>query len=93
MLNSKADEKYILFFVNEYWYYFFRLHHILCDRLGKMCKQAKILANDRDSEKLKQADKSAARLLRLKANCNFVTFIIIFIIIYLFINFFSGYGK
>lgn len=35
-----ADDVYNLFFVNNYWYVFFRLHHILCSRLLRIYGQA-----------------------------------------------------
>uniref|UniRef100_A0A674NG94 Paired amphipathic helix protein Sin3a n=1 Tax=Takifugu rubripes TaxID=31033 RepID=A0A674NG94_TAKRU len=35
-----TDDAYNLFFVNNYWYIFFRLHHILCSRLLKIYGQA-----------------------------------------------------
>uniref|UniRef100_H3C6M1 Paired amphipathic helix protein Sin3a n=1 Tax=Tetraodon nigroviridis TaxID=99883 RepID=H3C6M1_TETNG len=36
----ETDDAYNLFFVNNYWYIFFRLHHILCSRLLKIYGQA-----------------------------------------------------
>lgn len=35
-----TDDAYNLFFVNNYWYIFFRLHRILCSRLLKIYTQA-----------------------------------------------------
>ncbi|XP_061671234.1 paired amphipathic helix protein Sin3a-like isoform X2 [Syngnathoides biaculeatus] len=35
-----TDEAYNLFFVNNYWYIFLRLHHILCSRLLQLYEQA-----------------------------------------------------
>uniref|UniRef100_A0A3P8VX01 Paired amphipathic helix protein Sin3a n=1 Tax=Cynoglossus semilaevis TaxID=244447 RepID=A0A3P8VX01_CYNSE len=35
-----TDEAYSLFFVNNYWYVFLRLHHILCSRLLRIYEQA-----------------------------------------------------
>lgn len=35
-----ADDAYNLFYVNNYWYIFFRLHHILCSRLLRIYGQA-----------------------------------------------------
>lgn len=35
-----SDDAYNLFHVNNYWYIFFRLHHILCSRLLKIYAQA-----------------------------------------------------
>ncbi|XP_004066908.1 paired amphipathic helix protein Sin3a [Oryzias latipes] len=50
-----ADDAYNLFFVNNYWYVFFRLHHILCSRLlriyGQAEKQIEEEAREREWEK------------------------------------------
>lgn len=35
-----TDDAYNLFFMNNYWYIFFRLHHILCSRLLRIYGQA-----------------------------------------------------
>uniref|UniRef100_A0A3Q3JTE5 Paired amphipathic helix protein Sin3a n=1 Tax=Monopterus albus TaxID=43700 RepID=A0A3Q3JTE5_MONAL len=35
-----TDDAYNLFFVNNYWYVFLRLHHILCSRLQRIYGQA-----------------------------------------------------
>ena len=70
MMNTKPDEEYSLFFVNDYWYYFFRLHHTLCERLSKMHKHAIDLAAEEASQKSSKAN-SASSLLRLKNQCKF----------------------
>ncbi|XP_049574347.1 paired amphipathic helix protein Sin3a isoform X2 [Syngnathus scovelli] len=50
-----TDEAYNLFYVNNYWYIFLRLHHILCSRLlriyGYAEKQIEEDARERDWEK------------------------------------------
>ncbi|MEQ2168517.1 hypothetical protein GOODEAATRI_015298 [Goodea atripinnis] len=50
-----TDDAYNLFFVNNYWYVFFRLHHILCSRLlriyGQAEKQIEEDTNERDWER------------------------------------------
>nr|XP_057901878.1 paired amphipathic helix protein Sin3a-like [Doryrhamphus excisus] len=50
-----TDEDYNLFFVNNYWYIFLRLHHILCTRLlqiyGQAEKQIEEDAREREWEK------------------------------------------
>uniref|UniRef100_A0A8C7Z7D2 Paired amphipathic helix protein Sin3a n=1 Tax=Oryzias sinensis TaxID=183150 RepID=A0A8C7Z7D2_9TELE len=50
-----ADDAYNLFLVNNYWYVFFRLHHILCSRLlriyGQAEKQIEEEAREREWEK------------------------------------------
>lgn len=35
-----TEDAYNMFFVNNYWYIFFRLHHILCSRLLRIYGQA-----------------------------------------------------
>lgn len=67
MLNSKPDEEYSLFYVNDYWYYFFRLHYILCERLSKMHKHAINLAAEEASQKLNK-ESSPSTQLRLRNN-------------------------
>lgn len=67
MLNSDPDDQYALFFVNNNWYLFFRLHHILCERLGKMYERATIMAAEEAREKLDRKQ-STAVALRLKPN-------------------------
>nr|XP_061830842.1 paired amphipathic helix protein Sin3a-like [Nerophis lumbriciformis] len=50
-----TDEAYNLFYVNNYWYIFLRLHHILCSRLlqiyGQAEKQIEEDAREREWEK------------------------------------------
>uniref|UniRef100_A0A3Q1HC09 Paired amphipathic helix protein Sin3a n=1 Tax=Acanthochromis polyacanthus TaxID=80966 RepID=A0A3Q1HC09_9TELE len=50
-----TDEAYNLFFVNNYWYIFLRLHHILCSRLlriyGQAEKQIEEEAREREWER------------------------------------------
>ena len=56
-----------LFFVNDNYYYFFRLHQLLCERLLKMFQQSVRLIEQEnqinDNNKNRQA--SVATLLRL----------------------------
>ena len=70
MLNTDPDDCYSLFFVNSNWYLFFRLHYILCERLGKMYERATILAAEEAKEKLDRKE-STAVALRLKPNSKF----------------------
>lgn len=65
MLNSSPDDIYSLFIVNQSWYLFFRLHYILCDRLGKMHERASKIAEEETKEKSFRKD-SPAIALRLK---------------------------
>ncbi|XP_066509834.1 paired amphipathic helix protein Sin3a-like isoform X2 [Hoplias malabaricus] len=52
---SACDEAYNLFYVNNNWYVFFRLHHILCSRLlriyGQAEKQIEEEAREREWER------------------------------------------
>ena len=50
---------------NNNWYLFFRLHHILCERLTKMYSQAVIIAGEEAKDK-KDRKESTAVALRLK---------------------------
>ncbi|XP_018902629.1 paired amphipathic helix protein Sin3a [Bemisia tabaci] len=62
---SDPDECYTLFFGNNNWYLFFRLHQILCDRLTTMYERANIIAQEEGKYK-SQSKKSTAIALRLK---------------------------
>ena len=50
---------------NNNWYLFFRLHHILCERLTKMYSQAVLIASEESKDK-KDRKESTAVALRLK---------------------------
>ena len=50
---------------NNNWYLFFRLHHILCERLTKMYNQAVIIASEESKDK-KDRKECTAVALRLK---------------------------
>lgn len=63
--NSLPDDSYALFFVNNNWYLFFRLHNILCERLAKMYEKAQILIAEDAKEKASRKQ-STAVALRLK---------------------------
>ena len=65
MLNSSPDDVYSLFIVNQSWYLFFRLHYILCDRLGRMQERAAKISEEEAKEKSFRKD-SPAVALRLK---------------------------
>lgn len=62
---SLQDEAYTLFFANSNWYYFVRLHAILCDRLRNMYERTQILAAEEEKHKTTRRE-SAAIALRLK---------------------------
>ena len=63
--DMEGDESYSHIMCNNHWYIFFRLHHILCERLTKMYNQSLIIraeeTKDRGSRK-----ESTAVALRLK---------------------------
>ncbi len=61
---------YSLMFVNNNWYLFFRLHHILCERLHKISQQAARLAED-EAKCKRDRKESTAIALRLKAPSEF----------------------
>ncbi len=65
LLNSDPDDTYALYLVNDYWYYFFRLHHILCDRLSKMNKHALEIAAEEAAQNVNK-EESPSNKLRLK---------------------------
>lgn len=73
MLNSDPDDVYALFFVNDYWYYFFRLHYTLCERLSKMHKHALDIAAENAAQQINKDD-SPSNKLRLKNTGKFCLF-------------------
>ncbi|XP_071943532.1 paired amphipathic helix protein Sin3a-like isoform X2 [Antedon mediterranea] len=62
----QANDVYHLFFVNNNWYLFFRLHNILCERLNKMYKRARIIAETEGGIHRKVSRESTAFALGLK---------------------------
>ena len=50
---------------NNNWYLFFRLHHLLCERLTKLYNQAVIIASEESKDK-KDRKECTAVALRLK---------------------------
>lgn len=64
-VSQHPDECYSLFFGNNNWYLFFRLHHILCKRLTRMCDRAVALANEEAHYRVDRKE-STAIALRLK---------------------------
>ncbi len=73
MLLFFQDDQYNLFFVNNNWYLFFRLHEILCQRLYNIHQNAKKIAED-EAQCKRNCKESTAIALRLKApsKCIFV---------------------
>ncbi|XKL59158.1 hypothetical protein PGB90_000174 [Kerria lacca] len=64
-ISCHPDEHYTLFFADNHWYLFLRLHQILCDRLFKMYERANIIAKQESCAKESRKE-SAAISLRLK---------------------------
>ncbi|XP_065206279.1 paired amphipathic helix protein Sin3b-like [Planococcus citri] len=64
-VSCHPDEYYTLFFADNHWYLFLRLHQILCDRLSKMYEKANIIAKQESSGKENRKE-STAISLRLK---------------------------
>nr|CAD7400897.1 unnamed protein product [Timema poppensis] len=64
-LSKHPDESYTLFFGNNNWYLFLRLHQILCERLTKMYERAVALAAE-EAKYRRDRKESTAVALRLK---------------------------
>ncbi|KAB7507232.1 hypothetical protein Anas_01099 [Armadillidium nasatum] len=65
IFKACRDDEYRLFFGNNNWYLFFRLHHLLCQRLSEMYGHATRIAAEELKEKKERRD-STAIALRLK---------------------------
>ncbi|XP_023243913.1 paired amphipathic helix protein Sin3a-like [Centruroides sculpturatus] len=63
--SVKKKNPYNLIFANNNWYLFFRLHHILCERLTKLYRQSTIMNKEEDKEK-KERKESVAIALHFK---------------------------
>ncbi|XP_014240289.1 paired amphipathic helix protein Sin3a [Cimex lectularius] len=61
------DESYSLFYGNNHWYLFVRLHQILCERLAKMSERSVKIAEEEAINSLNRRQ-STAVALRLKPN-------------------------
>ncbi|XP_013119117.2 uncharacterized protein LOC106096081 isoform X2 [Stomoxys calcitrans] len=64
-ISKHLDEAYTLFFANNNWYLFFRLHAILCERLRAMYERAQIIAAEEEKYKQNRRE-NIAQALRLK---------------------------
>ncbi|XP_031549385.1 paired amphipathic helix protein Sin3a-like isoform X2 [Actinia tenebrosa] len=64
--EGEPDDAYNLFFINNNWYIFLRLHQMLCERLQKMYLQSVAIAEGEASDK-QQRKEATAIALRLKA--------------------------
>ncbi|XP_065063870.1 paired amphipathic helix protein Sin3a-like isoform X1 [Rhopilema esculentum] len=63
--TGDTDDLYNLFFVNNTWYVFFRLHQMLCERLLTMYELAMKIAEDEARDKMHRREGTAVAL-RLK---------------------------
>lgn len=64
--DLEDDDVYTLIHINNNWYLFFRLHHILCDRLYKIYSHSQKIAAE-EAMCRKDRKESTAIALRLKA--------------------------
>ncbi|XP_053964982.1 uncharacterized protein LOC128867607 isoform X2 [Anastrepha ludens] len=64
-ISKHLDEAYTLFFANNNWYLFLRLHAILCERLRTMYQRARLLVAEEERQRSKRRE-STATALRLK---------------------------
>lgn len=62
----EADETYSHIMGNNNWYLFFRLHHVLCERMTKMYNQAVEIADSEAKDKKSKKKDSTAIALKLK---------------------------
>lgn len=65
LINSDPDDTYAIYYFNDFWYYFFRLHNILCDRLSKMNKHALDIAEEAAAQNINKEESPSSKL-RLK---------------------------
>ena len=63
--DMEGDESYSHIMCNNHWYIFFRLHHILCERLTKMYNQSLIIRAEETKDRGHRKE-STAVALRLK---------------------------
>ncbi|XP_058453368.1 paired amphipathic helix protein Sin3a isoform X2 [Malaya genurostris] len=64
-ISKHLEEAYTLFFTNNNWYLFLRLHTILCDRLRTIYERAQIIATEEKAYQISRTN-STATALRLK---------------------------
>lgn len=63
--NKDPEDSYHLFYLDDKWYCFLRLHHILCQRLGSIYERSKVLIVEEEKERRNRRE-STAIALRLK---------------------------
>lgn len=60
--HSSTEECYTIFYGNNNWYLFLRLHHILCERLTQMYKKASQLVHEECIYQVTRSESAAAKL-------------------------------
>lgn len=63
--NKDPEDSYHMIYIDDKWYCFFRLHHILCQRLGSIYERSKVLIAEEEKER-KDRKEPTAIALRLK---------------------------
>lgn len=63
--NKDPEDSYQMFYIDDKWYCFLRLHHILCQRLGSIYGRSKVLIAEEEKDR-KDRKESTAIALRLK---------------------------
>ncbi len=58
--GGNAEDEYTMFFANNHWYVFLRLHQILCERLGRVWQRAHQLLDEERDEAVKTQRQSRA---------------------------------
>ena len=69
--DMEGDESYSHIMCNNHWYIFFRLHHILCERLTKMYNQSLIIRAEETRDRGHRKESTAVALrLKPKSECH-----------------------
>lgn len=69
--NKDPEDSYQLFYFDDKWYCFFRLHHILCQRLGSLYERSRIMIVEEQRDR-KDRKESTAIALRLKPRSKYL---------------------
>ncbi len=70
---KNPEDMYRLYYVDKHWYFFFRFHQILCERLHKIYKHSLNVA-EQEYNDAKTRQQSVAEALNLKNRCKFYYF-------------------
>ena len=68
--GENVEGQYHLFYGNNNFYLFLRLHHILCERLLNIQQKAEILTEEENKEKKSKKGETVAEMLRLRRKCD-----------------------